>query len=345
MFGGEVSIKADKGTNSLVISASKQDYEKVINILSKLDIPRDQVFVESIVMEMNMTDGSASSGGIVKFDKDGGKAGYVGSDNDLVDILSPLAGAGNAILGFSSGTVSVTDPISGKATTMPNLLGFLKFIKRFGKTNILSTPQISAMDAQEAEIEVGDRVVTRAITTQGTGGSGSTITPEFDDATIKLTIKPFISPSSETIRMEFKQEIKQLANVQAPAALKDQVQSLAKRNMKTMLVLNNGDTAVIGGLMKDQESEQTSKVPVLGDLPILGWLFKSKTVSKSKVNMLVFLTPRIVRNPADQNRLVLEKANQRLDFLKKNGGKDPYGATLDKILKREARAPQGVQKR
>ena len=82
-------------------------------------------------MEMNMTDGSASSGGIVKFDKDGGKAGYVGSDNDLVDILSPLAGAGNAILGFSSGTVSVTDPISGKATTMPNLLGFLKFIKRF----------------------------------------------------------------------------------------------------------------------------------------------------------------------------------------------------------------------
>jgi general secretion pathway protein D len=115
--------------------------------------------------------------------------------------------------------------------------------------------------------------------------------------------------------------------------------------MKTMLVLNNGDTAVIGGLMKDQESEQTSKVPVLGDLPILGWLFKSKTVSKSKVNMLVFLTPRIVRNPADQNRLVLEKANQRLDFLKKNGGKDPYGATLDKILKREARAPQGVQKR
>ena len=168
---------------------------------------------------------------------------------------------------------------------------------------------------------------------------------QFDDATIKLTIKPFISPSSETIRMEFKQEIKQLANVQAPAALKDQVQSLAKRNMKTMLVLNNGDTAVIGGLMKDQESEQTSKVPVLGDLPILGWLFKSKTVSKSKVNMLVFLTPRIVRNPADQNRLVLEKANQRLDFLKKNGGKDPYGATLDKILKREARAPQGVQKR
>jgi general secretion pathway protein D len=120
------------------------------------------------------------------------------------------------------------------------------------------------------------------------------------------------------------------------------VQSLAKRNMKTMLVLNNGDTAVIGGLMKDQESEQTKKVPILGDLPILGWLFKSKDVTKAKVNMLVFLSPRIIRNPLDQNRLVSEKTTERLNFLKKNGGKDPYGATLDKILKRDARAPQSV---
>ncbi|MBC7458465.1 MAG: type II secretion system protein GspD, partial [Bdellovibrionaceae bacterium] len=148
VFGGDVSIKADKGTNSLVISASKQDYEKVMNILTKLDIPRDQVFVESIVMEMNMSDGFESSGGLVKFDKDGGKAGFVGKASDLTDILSPLAGAGNAILGFSSGSVSVTDPISGKATNLPNLMGFLKFIKKYGKTNILSTPQISAMDAQ-----------------------------------------------------------------------------------------------------------------------------------------------------------------------------------------------------
>ena len=112
--------------------------------------------------------------------------------------------------------------------------------------------------------------------------------------------------------------------------------------MKTMLVLNNGDTAVIGGLMKDQESEQTSKVPILGDLPILGWLFKSKTISKSKVNMLVFLTPRIIRNPGDQQKMVGEKTTERLNFLKKNGGKDPYGSTVDKILKRQSRAPQSV---
>ncbi len=342
VFGGDVSIKADKGTNSLVISASKQDYEKVINILSKLDIPRDQVFVESIVMEMNMTDGFASSSGLVKFDKSGGKAGFVGNQNDLTDILSPLSGGGNAILGFSQGSVSITDPISKTVVQVPNVLGFIKFIKRFGKTNILSTPQISAMDAQEAEIEVGDRVVVRAVTTTVAGSNATSISPEFDDATIKLTIKPFISPASETIRMEFKQEIKQLSNVQAPAKLQEEVQSLAKRNMKTMLVLNNGDTAVIGGLMKDQESETVAKVPVLGDLPILGWLFKSKSVSKSKVNMLVFLSPRIIRNPSDQNRLVRDKTTERVNFLKRTTGQDPYGATIDKILKRDARSPQSV---
>ncbi len=342
VFGGDVSIKPDKGTNSLVISASRQDYEKVMNILRKLDIPRDQVFVESIVMEMNMSDGFESSGGLVKFDKDGGKAGFVGKATDLTDILSPLAGAGNAILGFSSGSVSVTDPTSGKATNLPNLLGFLKFIKKFGKTNILSTPQISAMDAQEAEIEVGDKVVTRSTVIPGVNGSVALSQPEFDDATIKLTIKPFISPSSETIRMEFKQAIKQLSNVQVPSDFIGKVQPLATRNMKTNLVLNNGDTAIIGGLMKDEELETTKKVPVLGDLPILGWLFKSKDVTKTKVNMLVFLTPRIIRNNSDQQRLVAEKTNERLNFLKKNGGKDPYGSTIDKILKREARAPQSV---
>lgn len=342
VFGGDVSIKADKGTNSLVISASKQDYEKVMNILNKLDIPRDQVFVEAIVMEMNMSDGSESSGGLVKFDQSGGKAGFVGKPTDLTDILNPLAGAGNAILGFSSGSVTVTDPINKTPLTVPNLMGFIKFIKKFGKTNILSTPQISAMDAQEAEIEVGDKVVTRSTVVPGTNGTQALSQPEFDDATIKLTIKPFISPSSETIRMEFKQTIKQLSNIQVPSDFSGKVQPLATRNMKTNLVLNNGDTAVIGGLMKDEELESTKKVPILGDLPILGWLFKSKDVTKTKVNMLVFLTPKIIRNPADQQRLVQEKTNERLDFLKKHGGKDPYGATVDKILKREARAPQSV---
>lgn len=343
VFGGDVSIKADKNTNSLVVSASKQDYEKVLNILSKLDIARDQVFVEAIIMEMSVNDGYNSSGGLVKFDESGAKAGFAGSATDITDVLSPLSGAGNAILGFSSGSIAVpidvTNPSKG-TTKVPNLLGYLKFVKQFGKTNILSTPQIMATDAQAATIEVGDKVVTRSITTPGANGTPNSTQPEFDDATIKLTIKPFISPSSETIRMEFKQTVKQLSNVPVPSDFNGKVQPLATRSIETNVVLNNGDTAVIGGLMKDEESEVVKKVPLLGDLPILGWFFKSKDSSKRKVNMLVFLSPKIIRNPGDQQRLLTYKTDERLRFIKQNGGKDPYGANVDRILKREARRPQ-----
>ncbi len=345
LFGGDVSIKADKNTNSLVISASKPDYEKVLNILSKLDIARDQVFVEAIIMEMAINDGFGASGGLVKFNESGAKAGFAGSTADLADVLSPISGAGNAILGFSSGTVNVpidiTNPSKGKMP-VPDVLGYIKFIKQFGKTNILSTPQITAMDSQDAEIEVGDKVVTRAIVTPGANGTPNSTQPEFDDATIKLKIKPFISPASETIRMEFTQEVKQLSNIRVPTEFAGKVQPLAKRSIKTNVVLNNGDTAVIGGLMKDEEIEQVKKVPILGDLPIVGWFFKSKDSAKSKVNMLVFLSPKIIRNANDQSELLVEKTNERLRFLKQNGGKDPYGAKLDKMLKREVRNPQSV---
>lgn len=344
LFGGEVSIKSDKNTNALVVSASKQDYEKVLSILNKLDIPRDQVFVEAIIMEMNLTDGMESGGGLVQFGKDGGKAGFASSDADLASVLNPLSGAGSAILGFSSGKVTVPKDITnptGGSIEIPSLLGYLKFVKQFGKTNILSTPQIIATDAQTATIEVGDKVVTRNIVTPGTNGAPSQSSPEFGDATIKMEIKPFISPTSNSIRMEFKQTINQLSSVQVPANFAGSVQPLATRSINTNVVLNNGDTAVIGGLMKDEDSEEVRKVPILGDLPILGWFFKSKKSTKRKVNMLVFLSPKIIRSPQDSQNLLTSKTDERLRFLKQNGGKDPYGSTIDKVLKRE-RVPQST---
>ncbi len=338
LFGGDVTIKADKNTNSLVISASKQDYERVIDILRKLDIPRDQVYVQTIIMEMSLNDGFSASGGLVGFNKDGGKSGFVANATDLNDVLNPLAGAGNAILAFSQGPITVSNPFaaSGTASTMvvPSLVGFLKFIKSLGKTNILSTPQITATDSQEATIEVGDRVITGSKVEGGANGAPTSLVPTFEDATIKMTIKPFISPSSERIRMEFTQNVKQLIQGKVPAKFQDQAQSLATRSIKTNVNVNNGDTAVIGGLIRDEETENTKKVPLLGDLPLIGWLFKGKDVTKTKLNMVVFLTPKIMRSPSDQRQLLDYKAQERLNFVKQQGGKDPYGATMDKILKK-----------
>ena len=157
-----------------------------------------------------------------------------------------------------------------------------------------------------------------------------------------MTIKPFISPSSETIRMEFKQNVKQLIQGKVPAKFADRAAALATRSIKTMVNVNNGDTAVIGGLIRDEDTELTKKVPLLGDLPLLGWLFKGREVSRNKINMVVFLTPKIIRNQEDQRTLLNYKAQERLQFIKQQGGKDPYGMTMDKILKREVRIPQNL---
>lgn len=346
IFGGDVTVKADKNSNSLVISASKQDYERVLTIITKLDIPRDQVYVQAIIMEMSLNDGFNASGGLVGFNKDGGKSGFVANANDLTDVLNPLAGAGNAILAFSQGPITVNNPLSTGTTastiTVPSLVGFLKFIKSLGKTNILSTPQVTATDSKKSTIEVGDRVVTGSkVTGGGTNGQAIVEEPNFEDATIKMEITPFLSPSSNMVRLELVQNVKQLVQGKVPAKFADRAQALATRSISTNVNVNDGDTAVIGGLIRDEESEQTKKVPLLGDLPILGWLFKGREVTKSKINMVVFLTPKIIRNQQDQNALVAAKAQERLGFVKQQGGKDPYGATMDQILKR-TRTPQSV---
>ncbi|UOF02329.1 type II secretion system secretin GspD [Bdellovibrio reynosensis] len=330
IFGGDVKITADKTTNSLVITASKQDYEVVLNLLAKIDIPRDQVFVEAIIMEMSANDGNTWGIGYYQYGDSGyGKVGFNGGVN-INDFLSPTGGTG-AVIGFGQGSkVTVTDPVSKTSLEIPSLIGFINFLKTTKKANILSTPQIMTLDNQEGEIEVGDKVVTGSQTTTPTNGSPIT-TPTFDDATIKLTLKPFISPTNKTIRMEIKQQVKQLSTASTPKAFQDSTQPLASRNIKTVINVNDGDTAVLGGLMKEQDVESITKVPLLGDIPILGWLFKSRTIVKDKTNMVVFLTPKIIRNNTDTNSITSKKLDERIEFVKSQGGIDPFGKKMDEI--------------
>lgn len=341
IFGGDVKIVGDKTTNSLIITASKQDYEVVLNLLAKIDIPRDQVFVEAIIMEMSANDGNSWGIGYYKYGDGGyGKVGFNGGVN-INDFLSPTGGNG-AVIGFGDGkSVQVTDPVTKTTLSIPSLVGFINFLKTTKKANILSTPQIMTLDNQEGEIEVGDKVVTGSTTTTPTNGSPIT-TPTFEDATIKLTLKPFISPASNQIRMEIKQQVSQLSTASTPKAFQDSTQPLAKRSIKTVINVNNGDTAILGGLMKEQDIESVTKVPLLGDIPILGWLFKSRTIVKDKTNMVVFLTPRIVRNLNDSNQIISKKLNERIDFVKSQGGIDPFGKKMDELYSRANPSPEGL---
>ena len=334
IFGGDVKITADKTTNSLVVTASKQDYEMVLNLLSKIDIARDQVYVEAIIMEMSASDGDSWGIGYYQYGSNGyGKVGFNGNVN-LTDFLNPTGGTG-AVLGFGSGkTIEVTNPVTNTKLTIPSLVGFINFLKTTKKANILSTPTLMALDNNEAEIEVGDKVVTGSNTVTPSNGGNAITTPTFEDATIKLHIKPFISPASNAIRMEIKQQVTQLSTASTPKAFADSTQPLAKRSITTMINVNNGDTAILGGLIKEQDIESVIKVPLLGDIPILGWLFKSRTITKDKTNMVVFLTPKIVRSPADSNKIISKNLDDRLDYIKAQGGKDPFGAKIDPVYRK-----------
>ncbi len=337
IFGGDVKITADKNTNSLVVVASKQDYEKVMNLLNRIDIPRDQVFVEAIITEMSASDADSWKVGYYQYGKFG-KGGFNTFGAEELAGLASLTGGNGVIIPFASGSqqfTQVTPGASGAAATttpitVPNILGFINFLKKNGKANILSTPRILALDNQEAQIKVVDKVPTSQTSAATAAGTTSNIT--FEEAGIDLKIKPFISPASETIRMEITQSISQATQAtNVPAALANAATVIAKRELKTFLVVRNGDTAVLGGLVRESESDQVQKVPLLGDIPVIGWLFKSSVRQKDKINLMVFLTPKIIRNPSDQKSVLSKVIDERTDFVRNSGGRDPYGKKMDEI--------------
>src|SRR5205814_2252315 len=156
-------------------------------------------------------------------------------------------------------------------------LGLLKLLASVTNVNILSTPQIMAMDNEDASIEVSSNIpVGNTITT--TAGGAAQNSPDRRDATISLKIKPHISPGSETMRLEIEQKVEAIQSQSAVADLGlSNLPTILKRLTKTNVRVNNKDTIVLGGLMSDKEEVKQTKVPLLGDIPILGWLFKSKT--------------------------------------------------------------------
>ncbi|MEQ1876092.1 MAG: type II secretion system secretin GspD, partial [Bdellovibrionia bacterium] len=347
LFGGQVKVTASKETNALIITASKQDYAQVLNLLRKIDIIRDQVYVEAIIMEMSV--GNVNNYGIAyyQFDKDSNGAGRAGFNgfSGLDQLLNPAA-TGGAVLGFGSGDkVDIKGPGGTTLATVTSSITLLNFLKSVTNTNILSTPQILAMDNEEATIEVGDEVPIGTQASQGTATTQTSIITK--DATIALKIKPHISKTDNTIRIEYDQKVQGISDKPIKAKnLADSAAILSKRTLKSQIVMRSGDTAVLGGLMQDVEGETVRKVPLLGDIPILGWLFKGKDKRKEKVNLLVLLTPRIIRNKGDSKKLLGDKLRERVEFITTGlGGRDPFGKAMAPLKKKATtKAPEDDEK-
>lgn len=347
IFGGEVKVTADKNSNSLVIVASKQDYDKVMRLLGRLDIPQDQVYVEAVITEMSANDSDTWKVGYYQYDESGlAKGGFSTFSPEELQGLTSLSGGSGVIIPFAGKkTVKFKQFAAGGTTTqteidVPNILGFINFLKANGKANILSTPRIMGLNNQDAQIKVTQKVPI-GLKTVATS-TGSTSAPDFEEAGIDLKIKPFISPASDIIRMEITQLVSQPTKADVPAKLAEVSTVIGKREIKTNIVMRSGDTAVLGGLSQDQDKEEESKVPILGDIPVVGWLFKSKNHSKVKTNLMVFLTPKIIRNPSDHQQILGKSLDERTNFIKDSGGLDPYGRKMDEIRQYKADANGNV---
>jgi len=305
----EVQIVADKATNSLVIKAKKHDYLVLEDIIKKLDIPRTMVYIEALIMEVNV-DKEFRLGvewlGMEDFTYRGRKGGVfagsggAGGAGDYSGIKG-LSG-GSLPSGFSLGVVG--EAITIGSVVFPNVAAILQAYQKDSDVNILSTPQILTTDNEEAEIKVGENVpyLTTTGTTTTTGINYESY--EYKDVGVTLKITPQINQERFVSLKIFAENItlKKGAEEYRPTTL--------KRSAETTVIVKDKNTLVIGGIIGESTERGAYQVPCLGDIPGLGLLFKSKSRTRNKTNLFVFLTPHIIENPIEARKIYDEKKEE-----------------------------------
>lgn len=291
--GAKVSITADKATNSLVIMANPTDYQNLVQVIQKLDRRRRQVFVQALVAEVS----------IDKLRELGTQLGAGGGGTDGSIAAAGVFDPFNFLGATNAQQQAVVKILQGLSNNV-NFSAVLKLLDQNGAINVLSTPNIMTSDNKEAEIFVGENVPFLTQTNlSSTGLSQQSI--ERKDTGITLKITPQIT-EGEYIKLDIYQEISAVKSSKGQAT--DLVTT--KRSAKTSVVVKDTDTVVIGGLIQTRDEDNISKIPVLGDIPLLGYLFKTKTTQRTKTNLMIMLTPKIIRNAQDMADVSKQQRNR-----------------------------------
>ena len=297
-----VEIVADKATNSLVITANKADYAVLENVIKKLDIPRRMVYLEALIMEVKAEKDFAVGvewvGGFTYGDDKGIVFGgsRSGDGSSLPSLDNP-----SLPKGFSMGLVNEFIEINGQ--TFPSISAILNAYKQDSDVHIISTPQILTTDNEEAEIKVGENVpyITSRQENQTLNDFSNY---EYKDVGVTLKITPQINQEG-VVRLHVFVEVIKIKN--EAVALATNTPTTFKRTAQTTVIIQDNNTLVIGGIIGDDVSDNLYKVPLLGDIPGLGWLFKTQSQTVDRVNLYIFLTPRIIRNPAEALAVTKQK--------------------------------------
>ena len=307
-------VQADPSTNSLIITAPEPMYRQLRAVIDQLDSRRAQVYVESLIVEVDPSqsvDFGIQWQGIIGNKGDNNIVGVgtnfgAGTDNILTATAGLVSGvAGLAGLKLPSGGFNIG--LARKFGDRYTLGALARALDSTSGTNILSTPNLVTLDNEEAKIVVGSNVpfITGQFTNTGTGTTSPFQTIERKDVGITLKIRPQIGENG-TVRMTIFQESSSLSTDTAPGTTNAGPTTL-KRSIESTIVVDDGQIIVLGGLIEDNYISNRSKVPLLGDIPYLGALFRSESRTRKKTNLMVFLRPVVMRDQASANKLSLDR--------------------------------------
>ncbi len=343
IFSAEVKITSDKNNNALVVTASPTDWLTLKDVIGRLDIPRDQVYVEGLILEANVTKergfgveyvGAYGQGNVQR-------SGFTTGSSTSNGLLGLLASGipqslGNFVAGVGIGptrTITPTLP-NGQAGTpvkVNAVNALIKAIATHSSTNVLATPQILALDNTEATFEVGDTVPIRNTTLNGTIQNISTTNQE---AKLSLKITPQINKVTRFVKLKINQKIDDFKNSDA-STTEGGGRATTTRSAITEVMVRDRDTIAMGGLLRDREIVTSNKVPLLGDIPVLGWLFKNKSRQVEKVNLLFFMTPKILapysKTASVNTKEVLDKRAKGMKGMFDSDEKDPNQKVTEEL--------------
>lgn len=305
-----VFITAEKSTNALIIRANRQDFLVLQDIIEKLDIQRSQVLVEAIIMEVTVSRANALGAEWNVLNPTDSGTQFIGGTNlpvessqGLINQLAtnPFAGPGGLILGAAEGT------ITWNGTTILNIGALIQALETDTDVDILSTPHLLTMDNEKARIVVGEeRPFLKSSMDTSTGSTSPTITNtyEFKDLGLTLEITPHIT-QGQNIKLKLFQQLQSFVSEAETGAV-----TSTKRETETVIMVQNRETIVIGGLIQQDKRENKSQVPCLGDIPFLGWAAKRRSQKSDKTNLLILIKPTIIRTAEEMRDITDRKKSE-----------------------------------
>jgi len=336
----EASVYADESINALVLRAEPSVIQELDGVIEQLDVRRAQVLIEAAIVEISDANDNALGIQWAMFDKGGSIPGVFTNFSEIGLSAANVLGALIAKDGSSDGSFDAStlgSPSNGITTGIGGTSGnvswgaLIQALEGDASANVLSTPKLITMDNQESSIIVGENVpiITGQSTSSGAGTADPFTTIERQDVGVKLIVTPSISEGN-LVRLEIEQEISGVKKDSSGAA----DITTTKRQIKTNVLADDGETIILGGLISDNLTTSESKVPLLGDIPWLGRLFRSSSTKVEKQNLIVFLRPTILRNKEATRAVTVEKFDElwqlNLDIRKSNGEEQEV---LDKLVK------------